>query len=135
MYSQSEVKQSNVVAGISGSLLCEIACGDITNFKQWRKEWKDTDFLKGYDIVMHSAWDDTLEAAKDLEVVTNKLKEINLEANYHCIRKELEPLGVSTCGYTSQGRLLTVYNSVAQLTIDCSKPTGHQMEAWISKWC
>lgn len=134
MYSQSKIKQANIVAGVSGSLLCEISCGDIANFRQWRKEWKETDFLKGYDIVMHSAWEDTLEAVNDLETVVNKLKEINLEANYYYIQNELKKLDISTCGYTSQGRLLTVYNNVAQLTIDCSKPTGPQMEDWISKW-
>jgi hypothetical protein len=135
MYSQSKVKQANVAAGVSGSLLCEIACGDIANFKQWRKEWKDTEFTLGYDQVFGKDWNLSLETAKDLETVKLCLKSINLEANYHLIKDELEKVGVNCGGYTDAGRLLTVYNNVAQLTIDCSKPTAPQLSAWKLKWC
>lgn len=134
MYSQSKVKQASVVAGVSGSFLYEMQCGDIANFKQWRKEWKDSEFLLGYDQAFHSAWNDTLEAANDLETVRKKLTEINLESEYFIIKDSLNRKDVNCGGYTNAGRLLTVYNNIAQLTIDCSKPTGPQLEDWFNKW-
>lgn len=134
MFTTNENKINMILAGVTGSLLCEIDCGDISNIKEFRKELKDCDSFIVHDQVFGTFYNKHLKLCKNLDQVKSNLIDINHVTNYKCIQNELKKLDISTCGYTSQGRLLTIYNNVAQLTIDCSKPTGPQMEDWISKW-
>ena len=127
MYSQSKEKQLNVVAGVSGSFLYEIDSGEMAR-KDWECEWKDSDFTEGYDQVFAKDWTQRLNSARGIMSVRENLLELNLEANYHLVKLELEKHNISCGGYNNSGRLLHVYNSVAQLTVDCSKPIGPQLE-------
>lgn len=134
MYTQNKDKILIICAAISGSLIHEIDCGDITDLKAFRKELNDLDSFKAYDQVFSTDYHKVFLKLDTIEIVRSYLKVFNTDVNYKCIKSVLSDHGVSCCGFTDSGRSITIYNSVAQLTIDCSKPTGPQTDQWISKW-
>ncbi len=134
MYTTNENKINNIVAGVTGSFLCEILCGDIKTIREFRKELKEVDTFKVYDQMFGTFNVKHLMLADALEEVRILLQGLNNLTKYKVIQQELKNKGISCCGYVETGRSITVYNSVAQLTIDCSKPTGPQLSNWLVKW-
>lgn len=132
MFTTNENKINNILAGITGSLICEISCGDITNVKSFRKELKDLDCFKVYDSVFGTFYNKYLKSYDNLESITQYLEGINNVTNYNTIQHELGSHNITCYGYTEKGRTITIHNNIAQLVIDCTEPTGPQIESFLN---
>ncbi|AGH31929.1 hypothetical protein VPIG_00071 [Vibrio phage PWH3a-P1] len=130
MYTQDVNKQQTILAGVIGSLICEIESGDYKTIKAFQKELQDIDSIREFATGSYQ----TLMQCKTLEDAKQVLIDTQNSVEYKLVKTLLESKGVSCCGYTDQGRQICVYNDLAQLTIDCDKPTGPQLDNFINKW-
>lgn len=130
MYTQDVNKQQTIVAGVIGSLICEIESGDYKSIKALHKELEDIDSIREFASGSYQ----TLMQCKTLEDAKQVLIDTQNSAEYKLVKTFLENKGISCAGYTEQGRQICIYNNLAQLTIDCDKPTGPQLDNFISKW-
>ena len=131
MYTQNIQKQLTVIAGVSGSLICEIKSGDFKTLKAFKNELKTVNSLQEFCSDEYNQ----LMQSNSLEEAQKVLTTLQNAAEYKLAKIELDSHGVDCCGYTEAGRMITIYNNKAQFTLDNSKPSYYQVQDFINKWC